>query len=75
MSASLLLSSDSLAKGETFTLQTGKTPTLCEKFISYLCLMIKMLSGNQYIYRKTIFQISAVRTGVCAFVDASPSIL
>ena len=34
--------------------------------------MIKMLSGNQYICTKTIFQISAVRTGVCAFVDATP---
>ena len=76
MSASLLVSSDSLAKGETFTLQTGqKTPTQCEKFISYLCLMIKTLSGNQYICTKTSSQISAVRTGVCAFVNASPWIL
>ena len=30
-----------------------------------------MLSGNQYIYKNIIFQISAVRTGVCAYMDAT----
>ena len=30
-----------------------------------------MLSGNQYVYKKIVFQISAVRTGVCAFIDAT----
>ena len=33
--------------------------------------MKKMLSGNQYVYKKIVFQISAVRTGVCAFMDAT----
>ena len=31
--------------------------------------MIKVLSGNEKVY---IFQISAVRTGVCAYKDATP---
>ena len=30
-----------------------------------------MLSGNQYIYKKIVFQISAVRKGVCALMEAT----
>ena len=33
--------------------------------------MKKRLSGNQYAYKKIVFQISAVRTGVSAFIDAT----
>ena len=30
-----------------------------------------MLSGNQYINKKIIFHVPAVRRGVCAFMDAT----
>ena len=33
--------------------------------------MKKRLSGNQYVHKKIVFQISAVRTGVSAFIDAT----
>ena len=33
--------------------------------------MKKRLSGNQYAYKKIVFQISAVRTRVSAFIDAT----
>ena len=33
--------------------------------------MIKLLSGNQYISKRIVFQISAVHTGICAYMDAT----
>ena len=44
----------------------AKTPISCDRFINHPDLTTKMLSGyNKYIC--FFFQISAVRTGVCAY--------
>ena len=44
----------------------AKTPISCDRFINHPDLTTKMLSGNNK-YICFFFQISAVRTGVCAY--------